>query len=315
MYNKEFLNLFKKGKKFVISTHKFCDGDGLGAGLALCYALRKKGCEAKFLSLEKIHPKYEFMNKDKTVSVFKGEDLKVDGLIFVDVNDVSLVEPLYDKAKEENCPIFFIDHHPLTQKTKDQFFIDVKASSTAELIEDLIEKIKIPMDEMMATCLFASIVFDTSLFREVKNSEKPFLIAAKLVPFIKDLNLIYDNLFKRATIGKMQFLSRIEDVEYHFLGRVAFLHLKEKVFKKYDTDETQAYDLMDLVKNIKTLESSALLIEKKPNSFKVSLRSRTKDLLPLAESLGGGGHKHSAGAYVKEQNLEELKEKILKYLK
>ena len=257
MYQKEFLNLFKSGKKFIISTHKFCDGDGLGAGLALCYALKDRGCEAQFLSLEKIHPKYEFMNKNKTVSVFDEGKMslkEVDGLIFVDVNDISLVEPLYKKAKKDNCPIFFIDHHPMIKESEgDQFFIDTKASSTAELIDELLNQLQIPLSEDIAICLFASIVFDTSQFREVKNSAKPFAITAKLVPFIPDLNLIYDNLFKRASIGKLQFLSRIEDVEYHFSGRVAFLYLKEEIFKKYDTDETQAYDLMDLVKNIKTL--------------------------------------------------------------
>jgi len=51
MYEKSFLKLFQKKVSFVVSTHKFCDGDGLGAGLALCYALSKQGQRAYFLAL------------------------------------------------------------------------------------------------------------------------------------------------------------------------------------------------------------------------------------------------------------------------
>ena len=302
-----------------ISTHKFCDGDGLGAGLALCYGLKKRGQQVSFLTLEKPHPKYNFMNKQNMIHVFdktKNEIPKNSIVIFVDVNDIRLVEPLYSSAKKQNGSVYFIDHHPLIQEnTSDHFFIDTKASSTAELIHKLLKEMEIYLDEEIAASLFASIVFDTSLFRHIKNSAKPFSISAELIPKIKDVNLIYENLFKNLTTDKLRFMGQLEKVEYYSNNQVAFLYLKEEDFKKYNTDATQAYDLMDMVRDVNSIESTALVIENEDGSFKLSLRSRTKNILPLAKNFDGGGHNHSAGAYIKNSNLKEIKEKVISYLK
>ena len=321
MYSKNFLSLLKEpsSNSFFISTHKFCDGDGLGAGLALCYGLKKKGQKVSFLTLEKPHPKYNFMDKQNMTHVFDKAKTKIPSnsiVIFVDVNDIRLIEPFYSSVKKQNCSVYFIDHHPLIQEnTNDHFFIDTKASSTAELIYKLLKELEIPLNEEIATNLFSSIVFDTNLFRYIKNSAKPFSISAELIPKIKDVNVIYENLFKNLTTDKLRFMGQLEKIEYYSNNQIAFLHLKEEDFKKYKTDATQAYDIMDMVRDVKTIESTALVIENEDGSFKLSLRSRTKDILPLAKGFGGGGHNHSAGAYIKSSNLKEIKEKVISYLK
>ena len=63
--------------------------------------------------------------------------------------------------------------------------------------------------------------------------------------------------------------------------------------------------------NISSMEMTALILEEKDNSFKLSLRSRNKDILKIAESFQGGGHSLAAGAYVKNHNLKEIKHKVL----
>ena len=320
MYSKKFLELLqqKASLNFVISTHKSCDGDGLGAGLALCHALKKIKQKASFFALEPIHPKYNFMNKDNIIQVFDKEKTKIPEnsvFIFIDVNDTRLMEPLYSYSKRKKGIIYFIDHHPIIQKNKgDRFFIDTACSSTAELIYSLLKNLKIELDEEICKNLFSSIVFDTNRFRDIKNSAKPFAIASEIIPKIKDVNLIYESLFKNLTPDKLRFMSQLEKVEYYSNNQVAFLHIKESVFKKYNTDNTQAYDLMDLVRDIKTIDSTALLIENEEGSFKLSLRSRNKNLLPLAKSFDGGGHVHSAGAYIESKKLKEIKTAVISYL-
>ena len=320
MYSEKFIALLNLSPSphFFISTHKCCDGDGLGAGLALYYGLKKKGQQAFFITLEKPHPKYSFMDKNKIIKIFDREQTKLPKdsvLIFVDANDTGLVEPLYSLARQNNHPVYFIDHHPFVQEnTRDHFFIDTMSSSTAELIYILLKELKIPCDEEIASSLFASIVFDTNRFLHIKNSSKPFLIAAELMPHIKDVSLIYEGLFKNLTTDKLRFMSQLEKIEYHSDNQIAFLHLKEKDFEKYRTDATQAYDLMDIVRDVDSIESTFLIIENGDGSFKLSLRSRKKDLLPLAKAFNGGGHHHSAGAYIKKGNLKDIKNKVLSYL-
>lgn len=320
MYSKDFLSLLKKSPSphFIISTHKFCDGDGLGAGMALCYGLKQKGQNASFFTLEKPQTKYNFMDKQKIIQVFDKDKTPIPKnsvLIFVDVNDTCLVEPLYSSVKKKNRPVYFIDHHPLIQNNPgDHFFIDTEASSTAELIHNLLKKLEIPVNKEMAISLFSSIVFDTSLFRHIKNSPKPFAISAELLPKIKDVNTIYESLFKNLTTDKLRFMSKLKNIEYYSNNKIAFLHLKEKDFTEYNTDPTQAYDLMDMVRDVDTIESTALIIENGDGSLKLSLRSRNRDLLPLAQNFGGGGHHHSAGAYIKNKKLQDIKDKVISYL-
>lgn len=285
--------------------------------MALYYSLRKKKQKVSFLTLEKPHEKYNFIDKQNIIQVFdkKYQISENSVLILVDANDTRLIEPLYSSAKQKNCSIYFIDHHPMVQKNKtDHFFIDTTASSTAELIYDLIKKLEIPLDEEIACSLFSSIVFDTSLFRHIKNSPRSFAIAAELIPKIKDVNLIYENLFKRLTVDKLRFMSQLEKIEYYSNDQIALLHLTENDFKTYNTDITQAYDLIDMVRDVNTIESTALIIENNDGSFKLSLRSRSKDLLPLAKSFGGGGHHYSAGAYIKKISLKDIKDKVISYL-
>ena len=321
MYSKEFLSLFHQSPSphFLISTHKFCDGDGLGAGLALYHSLKKIGKKASFFTLDKPHPKYSFMDTQNIICVFDKEQSEIPKdsvLFFVDVNDSRIIEPLYSLAKQKNRPIYFIDHHPLiATNTEDHFFIDTSASSTAELIYSLIQQIKIPLDEDIARNLFCSIIFDTDLFRHVKNSPKPFSITAELIPYIKDVNFIYEKLFKNLTVDKLRFMGQLENIEYYFNNQVAFLHLKEEDFKRYNTDVTQAYDLMSMVKDVKSIEATILVIENKDGSLKLSLRSRKKDLLPLVKTFNGGGHCHSAGAYIQGMDLKGVKKRALSYLK
>ena len=320
MYSKGFLELLdrKPSPSFIVSTHKFCDGDGLGAGLALCYALKKKQQKARFFTLEQVHPKYLFMDQQNLLEVFEPGRTKIPEdavFIFVDANDTRLLEPLYSAIKKKKKPVYFIDHHPLVQQNlDDHFFIDTTCSSTAELIYTLIKSLNIPLDEDIGKTLFSSIVFDTNRFRDVKNSAKPFSIAAELIPYIPDVNQIYEKLFKTLSAHKLRFLSKLENIEYYSDNKIAFLHLKESDFKKYQTDKNQAYDLMDMVRDVDSIDSTILVIEQENGSFKLSLRSRNKNLLPLVKSLNGGGHNHSAGAYIQSESLKSVKSKVLDYL-
>ena len=71
---------------------------------------------------------------------------------------------------------------------------------------------------------------------------------------------------------------------------------------------------MDMVRDVETIEATVLVIENEDGSFKLSLRSRNKNLIPLAKIFNGGGHRHSAGAYIKNLQLKDIKNKVITYL-
>lgn len=305
-----------KETSFVISTHKYCDGDGLGGGMALYYALKKLNKEVSFITLETPDPKYKFLDPDSVIKTFDKTTGIHKNLIVLDTNDSLLIEPLYEHAKKQNTRVYFVDHHPIIHSNKsDSYFIDSTASSVAEIVYDLLNKLNVSIDEKIATALFTSIVFDTNQFRNIKNSKKPFEISSKIIPYIKDVNVIYENLFQTLTINDLKFFTKIQDLEYHFNNQVALLEVNEKELKESKTNINQAFNLMDMVKDVSSIKSTILMIEKEDGSFKLSLRSKNKDLLPLVKNFNGGGHRHSAGATVHNKNWADIKKQILEYFK
>ena len=318
MVSKDVLSFLWNSPSFIVTTHRACDGDGLGAGLALCHGLRKIKKEALFLALDSPHSKYNFLDKDGLLKVWGGEKdlLTADkALVVVDANDYRLSEPLYSLARKNGLKVCFIDHHPLIQEPEgDLVCINTKASSTAEIVHSILKSMGIPLDEKIASALFTSIVFDTCRFRDIKNSPLPFAIASECVPYIRDVNFIYESLFKTLTARNLTFMSNLQNMEYYSNNKIAFLFLKEKDFTALGAEITQAYDLMELTRNVASIEASALVVEREDGSFKLSLRASEKDLIPLAKSFGGGGHRHSAGATVTALSLKDIKDRVLSYL-
>lgn len=312
------VDLISKHDSFLISTHKHCDGDGLGAGIALHYILKELNKKTQFVTLDKPHYRYQFLDpKQEVIRVFQKDAPSFSApevLFIVDTNDYRLVEPLYSFVKQKKIQVCFIDHHPVIHNhAEDIIWIQKEASSTAEIIYSLLKKLKISLNEKTATSLFTSIVFDTNQFRNIRNSAIPFSIASELIPHIKDTAAIYDHLYKNLTIDKLCFFKTLNQVEYFNKKTIAFLHITQKYIQDCNTDKNQVFDLMDMVLDVKSVQHTALIIEDDEGAFKLSFRSKTKNLLPLVSQFDGGGHKHSAGAFIEKGSLTEVKKAIISY--
>ena len=51
----------RTAKHIVLSTHRQCDGDGLGAQLALFHALKATGREVEIINVDPTPKKYRFL--------------------------------------------------------------------------------------------------------------------------------------------------------------------------------------------------------------------------------------------------------------
>ena len=317
-----FRRILSQHDSFIITTHQSCDGDGLGAGCALAWGLKKAGKKASFVILNPLPKKYEFLNKGNlirfldTSAVAKLKLKKTHCVLAVDVNDPPLIEPLYSSVLKQKARIAFIDHHPLLEKIPGhEYFINTKASSTGEIVHGLFKKLKIPLDERIAVGLYTSIVFDTKCFRSVKNSPVPFSICAELIPHISNVDDIYENLFKNFTVERLKFFSYLNKVEYFNKNQFALLRLTSADLKKHKASVGTACDLLDMIMNVSSMEIAVMILDRGSRQFKISIRSRRSNILPLARSLGGGGHKLSAGAYIQNSSYRSVKGKIISKFK
>jgi phosphoesterase RecJ-like protein len=314
-------DLIRSAQKIILSTHRQCDGDGLGAELALYYALRKFKKDVRVVNVDKTPRKYRFLGTDKIIALFQNNpvmDLTADLCLILDTNDERLLEPLYSGLKKSVKKIVFVDHHPLLQKgpqPSSESYIDVAAASTGELAYKIIQELGIALDKDIARALYTSITFDTQLYRYIRNSPQSHLIAAELLQFPINPPEVHRALFGNQTVQKMAFLAKaLGQIEYFCHGRLAILRVHDSDLLSHNLEPDEARDVIDMVMNIESLEAAVIFREDAENEYKLSLRSKGRlEVLSLAESFGGGGHTHAAGAFVKG-NYIDLKDKIVKDL-
>lgn len=308
-------------QSIILTTHKQCDGDGLGALLALYHGLRKSGKKVRALMVDAVPKKYAFLEPERHLEIFEGPHTPLetsDLTLIFDTNDRRLVEPLYPELEKHCREILFVDHHPVLNQGPEPTagsFIETRAASTGEISYFLIKALGIRMDERMAQALYTSIAFDTQLFKFVKNSVNSHLIAAELLMHINNAEEIHRNLFSTHTIDKVAFLAKVlGQIEYFGEGQVAVLKLHDKTLREHNLDMDDSRDVIDMLMNVNSLQAAALFREDATNEYKLSLRSKGRmEVLGVAEAFGGGGHMFAAGAYIRGQ-YKDIKEKVVQLL-
>lgn len=311
----------KNAQSVLLTTHKQCDGDGLGAMLGLYHALKKTGKTVRAMTVDGIPKKYHFLEPDKYVEAFEGPHEMIkpfDLALIFDTNDRRLVEPLFSEMQKHVKEILFVDHHPVLNNGPEPTagsFIETRAASTGEISFFIIKGLAIHLDERIARALYTSISFDTQLFKFVKNSVNSHLIAAELLTHVPNAEEVHRHLFSTHTIDKIAFLSKVlSQIEYHGEGRVAILKLKAEDLKFHNMDMDDSRDVIDMIMNVQSLQAAALFREDGPNSYKLSLRSKgLVEVLGVAESFHGGGHMFASGAYI-EGEYSIIKDEVVRLL-
>ena len=169
----------KKHDNYIILTHASPDGDTLGSGYALYYALNEIGKTACVVCADVIPQKYDYFVR-KTDYV-KKDDATV---VAVDVADERLLGTLQDEfgGKIDLC----IDHHISNTHYAKNLYLDETAAATAESICELLAVMKVNINDITAKALYTGIITDTGSFKYSNVTAKTHLIAASLYEFNLD---------------------------------------------------------------------------------------------------------------------------------
>lgn len=296
----------RDAKTILLSTHKQCDGDGLGSQLALYHAFKKINKIVRCLNVDGTPKKYDFLSPDTHIQYYDRKHdpiMPTDIALILDTNDLRLLDPMFPEL-EKNCKsLCFIDHHPVLEvgpAPTAESYINTNAASTGEIAFDLIKALDIPFDAQIARALYTSIVFDTQLFRYIRNSARSHIIAAELLDYEKDPGEVHKHLFANHKIQKFKFLASLLDkMEYFADNRIAILKIRHSDLIEHGMAPEDSRDIIDLIMNVDSLVAASLILETQNGHYKVSIRSKGQfEVRAIAEALGGGGHMYAAGATV-----------------
>ncbi len=287
----------KEASTIGIGGHIRPDGDCVGAVMGLYLYLSKvcpKASVQAFLEkpadifscisgIDKIHT--DFVTDVQQFDVFIALDTVKDRL--------GEAEKFFDGAKKK----INIDHHISNKGCGDVNYLRPDASSTCELIYDVIED-KSWLDVEIAKALYIGMVHDTGVFQYSNTSPSTLRAAAELISFGFDFSEIIDKTFYEKTYVQNQILGRALLESILFMdGRCVVSMIDKKTMNFY---QAKPYDLEGIVSQLRStrgVECAIFMYQIDTLTYKVSLRSNGKvDVAKVAVFFGGGGHVRAAGA-------------------
>lgn len=244
-----------------------------------------------------------------------------DLVIVVDTPNIGRLGSLAEPADIYfEVPTINIDHHPANEKFGKVNWIELVATSTAEILVSLTEALskgKNLIDENIATALLTGLIYDTSSFQNINTTPKSLTIAAQLVAAGAHQQEIIRNLYKTKSLETLKLwgsvLSQIKEDKIH---RFIWSSISKGEIEKSGADESALSQIVDeLLKSASDVDFTLLLSER-ADQVHGSLRSITKetDVSKIAELFGGGGHK-IASAFRIEGTLEQKEDEILQKIR
>jgi len=306
---KKTAKFLKKHDNYVILTHASPDGDTLGSAYALYYALNEIGKVACVVCPDIIPQKYDYFAR-KTDHVARD----IATIVAVDVADERLLGSLQDEfgGKIDLC----IDHHISNTRYAKNLYLDEHAAATAESMFELIEQMRVNINDITAKALYTGLATDTGSFKYSNVTAKTHLIAAALHEFNIDApeinRLMFDTKSKRLLEMEKMVL---ETAEYYFEDRCMMLTVTADMQNFTGCSGTELEGLAVITRSVEGVKIGITLKQTDDEEFKVSLRTYPPyDASAICKVLGGGGHIGAAGASLKG-DLNTVKEKVLNAVK
>ncbi len=294
--------VIESNQSFVISSHVNPDGDSVGSALGIYEFLKALGKNVVVAMNDTIPDAYTWLDPDGDILAPATEaDIErlgsVDVVVIVDANSWDRVGRLRKSLEESPAVKIVIDHHPYNELITPFSVIETKASSTAELVYDLIDSIGAPLTARAADALYTGILTDTVSFRFARSAPCAHVIAAKLLSTGVDPSRVYDQVYNHNTGARTRLMGRaLSNIRITGCGRIAWLTVTRAMIEETGALSSDTSGFVDVTMTIAGIEIGIIFVEAKDGAIQISLRSRREtDVNQIAVGLGGGGHRNAAG--------------------
>jgi phosphoesterase RecJ-like protein len=308
---REIIDFIDRSDNYLLTTHQNADGDAFASMLTMAYLLEKQNKSYDMVIQDSaVDSKYHFLwGVDRIKTYQKNYDRKYSAAIVLDVpSRLRIGEPSNLLPDQEYC--VKIDHHPVEEDFARYNLVDEKASSTSQLIYEIIEIKKFPLNKDLADLIFAGIMYDTGRFSFSNTRKRDFEIAALLAAHGVKPHVTANHLFFTSSFDSMKTLGyALSHMQVYLDGKLSIIYLPNEMM--INKNHAQIEELANYSVAIKGVEVGLFIREVEPHYFKVSLRSRGQvNVNMVAKKFGGGGHAHAAGMRYKG-NFKELEKKLV----
>lgn len=301
----------REHQRFAVLSHVRPDGDALGSQLALALSLRAIGKEVAVWNEDGMSDKLRFLPGSELAT--KPPAAPVDFEVGIAL-DTATQARLGTAGEAVRAPLWInLDHHPTNPGYGDLVHIDPTAPATGQILFELLESEKFPIDQAVAENLFVAISTDTGSFQYSNTTARTFEIGAELIRRGVEVGrlsqLIYEN-YPRRRIELLRDLLGTMRIEGN--GKVASFSLDLATATRLGVLPEDNEGLIDHLRAIEGVIVAVFFEELAEGKVRVSMRSKSAeaDVCAICQQFGGGGHKLAAGARVRGP-LPEVETRVI----
>jgi phosphoesterase RecJ-like protein len=295
-------------RRIVVTSHMRPDGDAVGSSLALAWALRELGTDARVVHRDR--PPVQFADFPGIADVEVGDTVPAgtDAVVVLECGDLART----GLTGFDALPIINIDHHPGNTGYGDVHWFDRTYAACGEMVFEIIAELGVPLTADMATHLFMAVVTDTGSFRYPGVSPRTFTICARLLEAGADPVSTARRLFDSHTLGRLRLQGAVlRTLEVDASGRLAMLTLTDATLAASGGASDETDGLINLPLGVRAIQAAVFFKEAEDGHWRVSLRSKGDiDVGRVARGFGGGGHKNASGCTL-HGPLEDVRAKVL----
>ena len=304
-------DILKNDERLFLTSHRDPDGDAIGSLLALGLALMLSGKEVVLFNEGPISNSLACLKgAEKIVSDFNRLE-KFNAFIVLDCGSLERVGKISSHLSAQK-PLINIDHHKNNTRFGDLNLVEPDSSSVGEIIYRLIKSAGLPMNLDIAENIYTAIQTDTGSFRYENTTKEAFNIAGEMTALGVSPWKVSRKVFNEYTLKQLGVLeSALKTIESYHSGKVGIMVITRKMISEEGSDDFDSEKFLDYTRFLSGVEIGVLIREIGEKCYKFSMRSNDwVDVADLADHFGGGGHRRAA-AFIKEGNLETVKQEFL----
>jgi phosphoesterase RecJ-like protein len=309
------VDVLRSQERFVVVAHENPDGDALGSLLGAALGLRALGKDVVMYLSDRgpTPPEYRFLDLSEVQRDLPA-DIEERVLLAVDCANARRIAE-GTQAVDRARFVIDVDHHHDNSRFGDVNLVVPEASSTAEVIRDILRELDVDLTPRIAEALYVGLVTDTGRFQYTNTTPKALRLAAELVEAGANVHEIFQHVYETVQFAKLKLLARALERAASFEGGALVVsYLLREDFAEAGAEEPYSEGIIDHLRAVEGSEMVALIREppREGPTHRISLRSSHDeiDVSAIARKRGGGGHPQAAGF-----SSEEPVERIIEFIR
>ena len=305
-HKKEFrkaLKVIEKYDRIAIFRHIMPDFDALGTQMGLATWLKDNYPNKEIRVLgdnhvtftPRIYPEMNNLGEEWFKQPFLA--------IVVDVSSPKrIADPRFKHAKYK----MVIDHHPGEERLGRLTIRDIDTAAATEIVVAMLASYKDKkMSELAASYFYSALVGDSGRFQYSSTTMLTFEVAELLLKAGINISKVYQTMYQKKIDDLYVTAYVLNNFHLSPKGKVAYYTLDLETQERLKITTERGKENVNLFSNIEGIDAwCSITQDKKEPCWRISIRSKEKDISGVAVMFEGGGHAQASGAKIKD--LSEL---------